>query len=197
LNSDYQDCVKQLKRELTFLQKEVQACVEEGDFKFAKYYQKAMWCTQWQLDRLNSFTGKIYYLDQQEIDNALIELNEGTIAGFSILFQPFQDMYLHFSLTVEKEILCQLPTKEELEEFYGYPSKLKKHIGALGFVNANPDNRLRIQFKLPTNKSCIDIKEKLSLQAALSFLTSKSSRNTSPSVKMTELKKDPVLMLKN
>ncbi len=165
MNSDFILCVRQLKKEIKLLEKEVQACVRERDFKYAKHYQKALWRTQNELDRLTSFAEKKHYVDEQEIDDALVEVYQGEIQSFSLILQPYQDFYLDFSLSADKLIDCRLPTEEELNKAYVYVyiPKFKRHIIGLGFEESDTDKRLSQKFVLPPNYSCIDIKAKLSV----------------------------------
>jgi hypothetical protein len=165
VNPEVTECIKQFKREIRRLEREVRICIRERDFKYAKHYQKALWRTQKELDRFNSFTDKNHYVDEQEIDEALIELHEGAIKGFSLILQPHQDFYLDFSHSDDDLIYCRLPTEEELNQAYVYlyRPKSKRSIAGLGFREVGPDRRLSRKFVLPADHSCTYIKAQLSV----------------------------------
>jgi hypothetical protein len=165
MNSEFREMITHLETELKLLEDDIQTSIRDRNFDHTEYNQKAIWRKQKELALLNKFAEKKYYKDEQEIDNALIELSEGELESFSLEFYPDKDFYLNFSLVEKQRIRCELPTDEELNDGYHYfwSIKSKRKLLSLGFSELKDEKRLYIDFEPLVNNSCIEIKTILSI----------------------------------
>lgn len=167
LPNELQLYIEELEAEAETLQLELNRCVAEGDYKYASHNQRALGLVLTQLKTIKNLIASAPGFDGQQIDDALIELRDGKIKGFTLMLQPHQDLYLSFTRQADGNLYCELPTKAELNNAYSYwyHSKISnKQIKRLGFAkNKERNKRFGLLFTIPSNNSCIEIKTKLAL----------------------------------
>jgi len=161
LETDYDLYIKELQSELKELSEQLQECLDEKDYKYADFYQKAIWRIERKLQIFNSLNSNKYKLDEQKLDDAIIELRDGILKRFKFILLPACDFYLNFYKLDSGELYCELPKEEVLLGAYHYvffPAQIPS-ILRLGFVpNAKNDNTLGLEFSVGSNNSCLEIK---------------------------------------
>jgi hypothetical protein len=165
LKSEYEEILEQLKSHLKLLKDELRDCLENYDYKRADHFQKAVWIAEQELRLKQGLIQRTQYLDGQEIDMAIVEMDLGLINGFDIVWEGNRRPTLHFGISSSFHLYCEFPSNEELEnplEDYIAPGRQLK-LTSLGFIKDSYTERLRLYFDLPKNKSCIEIKEKLAI----------------------------------
>jgi hypothetical protein len=153
----------QLQIELNSLKNELQECLAEEDYKYARYYNDGILLTKRKIKTLLSMRHE-YMLDSQYLADALVELSEGTIQSFSMFFLAGSDFYLRFDKLTGKELLCRLPGETEMSRAHYYvysPVYQRQKIMALGFKIY--ENEPVLKFQLEDNHSCNEILTKLSI----------------------------------
>jgi hypothetical protein len=145
LKSEYDLYIEQLTEELILLKNELQECLNEKDYEYARHFQKGIWLIERKLRVANSWDNQTK-LDSQNLDDAIIELNEDKIKKFAFILLPGTDFYLRFRKLSGGNLYCELPSKEELLEaqYYVYhPQTMKRKIFSLGFIpDESSDKRM-------------------------------------------------------
>jgi hypothetical protein len=162
MKSEYIELVEQLKSQLKSLNEELRDCLEEQGYKRANHFQKAVWMAENELRRVEGLIQRTHYLDGQEIDMAIVELDLGIITHFDIVWESNRRFQLHFGISGSFQLYCELPSEEVLKNYY-MTSKGKLRLTNLGFTEDSSTNSLRLYFDLPKNKSCLEIKERLAI----------------------------------
>lgn len=166
MKSEYDLYIEQLTEELILLKKELQECLDEKDYEYARHFQKGIWIIESKLRVVNSWDNHTK-LDSQNLDDAIIDLNEGRIKKFSFILLPGSDFYLRFRKLSSGNLYCELPSKAELleAEYYVYHLQvMNSKIFSLGFIpDEGSDKRMGLEFSLPKNNSCQEIKAKLAV----------------------------------
>lgn len=161
LETEYDLYLKELESELEKLNKQLQDCLNQKDYKYADFYQKETWRVESKMRIFNSLNSNKYKLDDQKIDDAIVELNQGILKRFKFILLPESDFYINFYKLEKGSLYCELPTEAELldaRHYVYFPSKIHS-IFALGFaIDHLTDNQLGLEFTIPSNNSCLEIK---------------------------------------
>lgn len=155
--------VQELQSEKERLNEELQECLQFQDYRYAAYYQKGIWRIDRKIQRLLSMNQQGFKRDTQHIADALIDLHENLIEGFSLSFPRQPDFRLDFSKTRCGKLQLAIPSEEEMQNahHYFYISSFQNHLLAMGFEYH--DERICMEFELEENKSCDGILAKLAI----------------------------------
>lgn len=161
--TEFERLIKELESERLVLDEDLQQSLTLQDYKYADYFQKGIWRIERKIDRLKRLNRNPTSLDTQHLADAIIELNNGLISGFSLVLMKKSDFSLHFHRLPNKRLYCQIPTEREMlqAQHYVYLSSMKKSILSLGFHLL--DDTAGIEFIVETNHSCDNILTKLAL----------------------------------
>ncbi|MGV3509487.1 MAG: hypothetical protein ACO1N7_09380 [Sphingobacteriaceae bacterium] len=161
METEYDLYLKELLFELEELRKQLQDLLSEKDYEYADFYQKEIWRVENKISIFNSLNSNKYRLDDQKIEDAMVELNQGIIKRFKFILLPDSDFYINFYKREKGSIYCELPTTTELlnaRNYVYFPEKIKS-IYSLGFTtNSSSDNRLQLKIDITANNYCLGIK---------------------------------------
>lgn len=161
--TEFESLISELESEKLVLDEELQECLKLHDYKYADYFQKGIWRVERKIDRLKRLNRNPTSVDTQHLVDAIVELNEGIISGFSLILTKNSDFYLHFHRLPNNRLCCQIPTEQEMLEAYHYvylPS-MKKSILSLGFHLL--EDMAEVEFVVEANLSCDKILTKLAI----------------------------------
>lgn len=161
--TEFEFLIQELESERSSLNEELRECLLCQDYKYAHYFQKGIWRLERRIERLKQLNKNPTSLDTQHLVDAIIQLNDGQIKGFSLIFLKGSDFYLHFYRLDNNRLYCQIPTENQMQQAYHYVylSYMKKNILALGFQLT--DESAGIEFTVEPNHSCDYILTKLAV----------------------------------
>jgi hypothetical protein len=161
--TEFELLIEELESDKSRMNEELQECLQQQDYKYAHYYQTGVWRIQGQIERLKKLKKNPYTLETQHMVDAIVELHQNTIKGFSLFFLKKSDFYLHFYRLPNGSLYCQIPTEKEMRKayYYGYMSNFKRNILSLGF-DFDEENA-GIEFNVEANHSCDEIITKLAV----------------------------------
>ncbi len=159
--TEFELLIQELETEKLNLNEELQECLQEKDYKYAQYFQKGIWRVERRLEMLRKLNRNPATLDTQFLVDAIIELNDDKIKGFSLFFLSNSDFYLHFYKLPDHRLYCQIPSEIEMRQahYYIYMHSFKRSILALGFDL--DEEKGGIAFTVEPDLSCNQILTKL------------------------------------
>ncbi|MBE9463640.1 hypothetical protein ACFP1I_11960 [Dyadobacter subterraneus] len=163
MQTEFELLIEELESEKSRLDEELQECLQSKNYKYAQYFQKGIWRVQRKIEQLKKLNRNPLIRDTQYLADAINELNNDVIEGFSLFFLKDSDFYLHFYKLPDSKLYCQIPTEDEMLKayYYAYRPDSRKYILSLGFeLN---EKKPGVVFSVEDNQSCDEILTKLAV----------------------------------